>query len=468
MRKLSTNAFLVFTGDIGARILGFVASAHLARSLGREGFGIIVIGLSYLSYVFWFADLGLGTLGSREMGKAPERREHSLGEILSTRVLLSAFVILPALGLAAILYRHEPVRGVIFAYILSSIPYGLLLEWYYQGTRRYRPIAISRSLNAAVYLAGVYLVVHDRTDVTLVPYLYFASSLAPALFLLAVKRDGESLLPSRFSLRSSLAILKKSSMIGIGGIFAQTVQLLPPLLLGYYSMGDTGLLGAALRIIAVVLVVDRVFSMLFLPAIAKLWSEQRQRAVENLERVLAIVIILGFALGTLLTINAGVIMPLVFSAAYRDGALVLALLSWFATITLINSVFSFGLIGIGKERGYLRATVIGGVVTAIICGVMIDLLRLEGAALAMVISEICITALAYRELRRSVTLRFGRPLAVALVISTATIVAAAWLGFGESWRELIWQGPLVAIVFLGLSLLFGGLKKDDIVWVMRR
>jgi O-antigen/teichoic acid export membrane protein len=468
VRKLSTDALLVFSGDAASRAIGFLATAHVARALGNESFGMTVIGFAFLSYVLWFADLGLGTLGTREMGRGDGRREYGLGDILSARMLLAAIVILPALAAALLLYHDEPLRTVVASYLFAVIPYGILLEWYFQGIQNYRPLILSRTLTAALYFALLQLFVLTPADVRLVPYIFAAANLIPALLLFSFKRRQDAIAPARFTLRGALRIIKGSSLIGIGGVFAQTVQLLPPLVLGYYSMSSAGTLGAALRIITVMLVIDRVFATLFLPAIARLWSEGAERVAPHLERVLALVIVTGFALATLITIYARSIMVIVFGASYASGAGALAITSWFAAATLINSVFTFGLIGAGKERAYLRATVMSGVVTCVVTAIMTALWQLTGAALAMVLSEICVASLTWWEFRRHVELRFARPLLVSILIAATLIAAAYALHLGGALLALLWGGPAVLLLFIGLALLLRGVRKADLIWLMER
>lgn len=445
-------------------MLGFLANAHLARVLDTDGFGVVVIGFAFLSYALWFADLGLGTLGTREAGRGADQREFAPGEILLTRILLSAVVFVLSQVLALAVYPDALLRWVVSGFLLCIIAYGISIEWYYQGVRRYLPLVISRILAAALYFLALYLFVKNPGDVTRVPIYYFAGTLIPALVLFGLRREKGALQWGRWSLRSSVEIMRRSSFIGFGGIFAQSVQLLPPLALGwFYSTSEVGILGAALRVVSILLIVDRIFAALFLPAISRQWATEREKAIENLRRVLGLVIITGFSLGTLATVYARPVITLIFGPSYAGGADTLAILSWFAAITLINSVFSFGLIGTGNERGYLRATVMGGILSVIFIIAMIYLWGLPGAAIAMVAGEMCIVGLTYSQFRRTMPIAFGRPLMVAVGVSAAVLAGAHLLGTAE-----LWQAPLAAIAFFGLAFLFGGIRRKDITWLMGR
>lgn len=467
-QKTSSNALLVFGADAGARILGFLAAAHLARTLGRDGFGVIVVGLSFLSYVLWFADLGLGTLGTREMGRPEGARTYAPREVLWARIALGGLVLAPAFLLALLLFPDQDVRWIAAGYLLTTVPYVLTLEWYYQGIGSYAPLVISRTLTAALYLVLLYLFVADPTAIARVPLAWAVANLIPAVLLFFFKRPEDSFSPRALAPSRTAAIVRHAGTIGFGGIFAQTVQLLPPLVLGYYSTSSAGLLGAALRIVAVVLILDRVFSALFLPAISRLMASDRPRAIATMERVLALVVAAAFACAVPLTVCAGGIMLAVFGPEYSSGAVALAITAWFAAVTLINSVFCYGLIAAGHERAYLRATVLGGIVTACLTVGLVHVAGLSGAAIAMTISELCIVTLTWWQFRRVAPLRAARPLITASAVAAAIVGVGLWLDLGASLGAVLWQAPLLALVFTGALMALGGLRRADIVWAMEK
>lgn len=468
MRKLSSDAALVFAADAGARLLGFLAAARLGRVLGTDGFGLIVVSFAFLSYVLWFVDLGLGTLGTREMGRGASARTWAPHEILWTRLALGVIAAVPAFALAFVVYPPGTQRTVVIAALANTIPFALTLEWYFQGIRSYGPLMISRTLTAAIYLVLLAVFVSNAGDVVHVQYLYALANLIPALLLFFLVRAEDSLAPRGLSFARSTALVRQSGKIGFGGVFAQTVLLLPPLVLGYYSTADAGLLGAALRIVAVVLIVDRVFGALFLPAVAGRLATEPEAAASTLERVLRLVIAVGLATVVVICVFAAPIMEIVFGPAFRGGALALAVSSWFAALTLMNSVFTYGLIGAGREGAYLRATLIGGVATAAVTLICVHLLGLLGAAIAMTAGELCVLSLTYLQFRRVLRLRFGGALVVSCAVAGTVIAAAVGLGIGSRAAEMLWGIPVLLAVFTALVLALRGVRRDDIQWALRR
>jgi len=428
VRKLTADAALVFGSDAAARALGFLAAAYAARVLGREGYGVTIIGIAFLSYVLWFADLGLGTLGTREMSKGEGARQHGPGEILSARLTLSLLVVIPAAVAALLLYHNEPERSVVLLYILTALPYGVLLEWYFQGIGHYTPLLLSRTLTAAINVAGLWLLVSGPEEIARVPVIYAVSYLLPALLLLCFRRPQDQQLPHPVAPQRALATLRHAGRIGFGSILAQTVQLLPPLVLGFISTAATGTLGAATRIAFLLLIVDRAVGALYLPRMAHLLHSNRTAAAHAATAALRICLAAGGAIVVGTAVAADQAVSIIYPGEFADAGLPLALLGLFVALTLVNSVATYALIADRRERDWLQATVVGAVGTGVFALVLIVVFPLgaAGAAAAMVGGELLLTVLTWRTAHEVIPIPLPGPILHALFLSIL-VGAAAWL-----------------------------------------
>ena len=74
MTGIKQKAFWIAVGDFGGRGFAFLTSIYLARTLGAEFYGLITMAVAILGYATWFADLGLITIGVREIAKPPAER----------------------------------------------------------------------------------------------------------------------------------------------------------------------------------------------------------------------------------------------------------------------------------------------------------------------------------------------------------------------------------------------------------
>lgn len=471
MKKVATRALLVFGGDAAARLFNFLAIVHFGRVLAPQHFGYVVIGMTALQYAALTADLGLATVGMRETARPPDARRFSFRSILSLKVVLAVI----ALGLyeAALflLARDHPAYTVLALYGLSVLPYAFLIEWYFQGKGVLAPVTVSRVAGGAVYIALVYALVHSPADTGFAPVAFGAGVLASSLVLIAVRaarRDsppGATGAPEQPVDRGSTSVLlKQAAAVSTGQLFAQTVQLVPPLAAGWLlSAADAGQYGAAMKLLALLLMLDRVFTILFLPVVARRCSGDRERLNEIIGGTLRIVLIAGLSLSATLSVVAESLLLRIFGSEYAAAGPLLTVLSWFFVLTLLNSVFTFSLIGAGHDRNYATATMWSGTIAAVIIVAGTALAGLTGTAVAAVIAEGVIVATTYRAFRLHFSVRWSATALPALLFAVVFTGLCMALGLSD-W----WLAPLLWTVFTGLAFALRLLSFNDLRYAFRQ
>ncbi|MEX2363535.1 MAG: oligosaccharide flippase family protein, partial [Balneolaceae bacterium] len=353
MAKLKEKAFWIAAGDIAGRGLSFATSIYLARILGSEFYGLIIVALSVLGYATWFSDLGLISIGTRETAKEPLKRRFRVLEIFQLKLVLGVVVLICATLLISIIETGDIEKHVMLGYLYSIIPYMALMEWFYAGKQRFGKIAASKVINGIVYFLLVIFLIKTAEDVTLVPVLYTVGISFAALTLATFAIwDKPFSLPSR-GIQIYPDLLKTSSILGMGKFFSQIVQLLPPLLIGtLLSLHEAGLYGAAFRVVIIAMMIDRVFVNLLLPNLASLWSKDRSSATQKVDMVFRLVTVGGALIALFTAISAEQVISILYGAEYSDSAVLLQILSVMIAVTFINSLFSFGLIATGKDKDY--------------------------------------------------------------------------------------------------------------------
>lgn len=457
MRKHLAGASYLFVADIGARALNFVAVAWLARMLAPESYGAIVIGASALDYALLLCDWGLRTLGTRETAMAPAARRFDPPRIAAARIALSLAILVVSYVVIALAAIEPEQSAIIRIYLLGIVPYALMIDWYHQGSGRFLAITASRVAGSMLLVAGVTTLVASPADAGVVPWLYVASMSVTTVALLLVRR-GERVVPYPSELAASPEVVRAASPLGVAAIFGQSFVVLPPLVAGWLlGASDAGMLYAALRLVMIALIVDRVFAALYLPALARAWSEDRARGIARLDGAFRIVVAVGVGASMVSMIFAAELVDVIFGDRYAAAADVLAWLAPFIAVTLVNTFFSYGLIAIGEERLYLRTGIRSGLLFLVLLLAATPLFGLRGIAAATVLGEIAMSVWLFAMFRRHVPLRPLRPLAVSLAVATAMVVGASAGG-----ATALWLAPVVVAAFAGAVLLLGGVELNDL------
>lgn len=464
MKKLTTSALLIFSGDAAARLFGFLAVVHLGRVLEPQAFGLVIIGSAALQYAVLAADLGLSTIGTRETARPREERSFRFGNLLTLKLALAAVVFVVYELAVALLYSGTAVWPVLALYGCAVLPYALLIEWYFQALGMFVPVTVSRFAGGAVYLAGVYAAVHTSGDILYVPLAFFAGTVVSVLFLLTRRRREDTLRPPSMPLRAYIDILKSSAAVSTGGFFAQVVQLLPPLVAGWLlSSADAGQYGAAMKLLALAMMLDRVFVTLFLPAIARYRSSNREQLSSFLGVATRVVVVTGFSVSTVLMIVGDSLVTALFGGQFGQAGQLFAILAWFFALTMLNSIFSFSLIGAGHDTKYLKATVWGGSVSAVLILAGTAVWGITGTTLAVVLSELVITLTMYSAFRT-----LFPPVRLRWILPAAALAAVFAGGCFALHLTQWWLAPVLWLAFIGAAAGLNILSRHDIRLILQR
>lgn len=460
MSKLKDKIFRIVFGDVVGRGISFITTIYLARTLGVDSYGLIIVALSFLGYATWFADLGLTNIGGREMAKPPLKRVFRAKEIFVLKILLNVIVFVSSFTALQFLNLPKEQKELIESFAYALIPYSFILEWYYNGRQHFGKIAISKILNSSTYLILVFLFVKGSGEIQKVPYFFVLGSISSALLLgYFSMKEGIFELPSR-----GWHVLKdlffSSLTIGFGTFFTQMMQLLPPILIGLVlTTKDAGLYGAAIRIIFIAMMIDRIFVQLLLPNLSQQWLENKEVAKRNLKSIAQIMILVAGIISLSIAIASPLIIDLIFGNDYSESSSLLSILCILLFATLLNSLFSFGLVAISKDKHFFYSTLSAGVIalTLILASSLTN--SLTNIVIAVSISELIFALSAYFWFSKSVKLDVLPSLIGALFVGLLLFFTSTQFEY-----NVLFEALLSVALFSGLMLLFRIVKFEQLLW----
>lgn len=462
MRNLTAKALWILFSDGGAKLFGFFTTIYLARTFGAESYGLIVLSLSVMGICIWFSDLGIQTLATRSIAaSAPENRTPA--RFFWLKVSLSLIVIMVSGILIWFILSHRPdLRLLVLLFLMSLLPQSLQIQWYFNGTQEFKWITLSNWIQGAIYLGGLLLIV-SSDDLMMVPFIYSASMLAGAVTLLIVYRGNQSLLTIP-DISSWTGDIRNSFYLGAGHFMAQTIILLPPIIIGYFfSESDVGYYSVAFKLILVIMLADRMISTLLLANLSKLWFDRPDDVQEQLTLVARWMIVFG-SLGAIgLFFISSTIIPFLFGTGYATSVYMLKILCFFLPVTFLNSVYSYGLISFGKDRQFMKSTMLGGIGAILIMTLGGSTHLLFAMTGSILVAELLITLSVYSQFKKVMQLKIGRFILGMVLLLSLSVLAGIFIPL----HNLL----VMLFVMAGFSFsvyLTGLIQAGDISWLKRR
>lgn len=469
MKTHGRNIVSLFGSDAVVRLLGFVSTTYMARVLGGEAFGVVNLGLAVFSYGMIFASPGLHIIGTRMISQNVGRESANVRKITSLRLILALATIIIISGITCLIVHDATTRLVLLLYLAALLPFSLQLDWYYQGAQRIATLGISRAVAALLFLVLLLLLVASPKDIHFVPVAYFANVAATALILIWFFQKAKS----DYSPLNSIStkplewsrLLRQALPVGAAAILGQAVLNLPIILLGVFSTSlEIGNFSAASKLVFFLLAIDRAIYILFYPLVARTASANPSELGNQTSRILAYLLIIALPVCAGGIVLARQMIVLIFGSQYAGSTGLLQILLFYFLFTILNSIFSYVLIAVGQERRYSNIIVS---LSSILLLALIPLTyywKATGASLGLVLGELAMVSLMYRECRTStmITLRisFVKPLLCSVIMGVLLLLL-------PSTGIFVSIAVGIIVYFTSMTLL-RGITRDDIVFLKER
>jgi O-antigen/teichoic acid export membrane protein len=385
IKKLSKNFLFLTFGEGFSHIIGFVANAYIARILNVEGFGLINYCLAYLTYLLLFSNMGLTTLGVREVAKNTSNKR-IIGEIVFTRLILT-FILFSLFTIFTTLFLGNPLtRKIIMLYLLTAFPNALYLEFVFQAREEMEFIGAGRIIQYSIYFILIFILLKSREDLIYIPISFFCANLLSSLFLLLIFIKKYGILP--ISPANSYQTLVNALPIGFATIVYQAGINFPPIWLGIiHKEDDVGLFSASFKIILLLLIVERIFYYLFFP----IFSQQANQGSTRLKKMFTFFSQLGFAITIFIT-SIGIlfskkILVMIYGSSFAPAQWILIILFFYFLLAPMNTIWGYGLVALNYEKKFFKVVTITAISNLILSILLGYFFKGIGTALAIFFSE---------------------------------------------------------------------------------
>jgi O-antigen/teichoic acid export membrane protein len=456
--SLLTNTATMLLAQGYGLAVGGVLAVIAARTFSVETFGEYSIALAMIGIFGLLAEAGIGFLAVRRFGEEPTREQQVLAVALSAEVLtgtaavILSFPVALAFGYSASVVGLLAIgAGVIFGRGFLS-PLDALFQarriWGYAAIVTAGLWTVTLATGLAVLMAGA-----GPAGLVAASVAGYAVAAVLAVFLVRVKTGVRIQLSMAW--RSVLSFVRLAVPVGIVGSIAVVYQRVDVLLISVLDTTEgVAFYSVALTLVQLASVIPSIVGGAFFPVLNQELRTNADQAYRSFNLLARIFVVFGVPVGLVLAFAGSDLITLLFGEAYEGSSTAVTILAATATLTFFQQLFWYGMLAVYRERSALGVMAGGLVVNVVLNIALIPPYGIEGAAAALLITDVVIIGWLGTLLhRRHIPLAAGRLLAlpsVASVIAVGCGLLALAVGdvAAAAAATVVFAGILIAVQYI--------------------
>lgn len=432
-----------------------VTFPYVTRILGPEGLGLVSFVDSYAGYFILLAALGIPLYGVREIAKAttPAELSQTFSEIFSIHLVLT-LVCIVFYALTLLLYGNISVTYPLFIWgavmIFSCIFIG---EWYFQGTGKFKFIAIRTMLIRLISIIFLFCFVTEKSD-ELNYFLIIVVAVIINAFVNFYYIRKEIAIRFLFSREILLKHFRPMFYLFFSRAAVTVFLFMDIILLGFLSSADrVGIYSTGLKISKIPILVVSSLGVVLIPRLtASFHTGDHTYFTEMIRKSVKFVISVSIPILFFFFTTSSEIIYLFAGSQYDDAHTVVKILSPVILIIGLSSIFSMQiLMPMGKDREVMIAVFAASAVCLILNFTLIPILAEVGAAITNLFVELVLGAITFffaaKYMKGIIDWRFLFINILFGVPSILFVYAIRYFGFNE-YVILILSGMLFCIYFV--------------------
>jgi len=462
IRTIVKNFVALFTGEVIARVSHFISVIYLARMLGAAGFGAINFVLAIISYFLIVTNLGLNSLGIREISRKRDVVEIA-GTVISIRLCL-ALVFFIIVVLSSLFLGRTQTVYLMIAYAVTLFPYALSLDWVFTGIEKMEYNAYGKTVNALIYLTFIILLIKGSQDILKVAFITIFADAVTAVFYYISYHRRFGPLRLHLDLKSWLALLAVSMQLSVSSAMIIIYTNFGTVALGLMRDERTvGIYGAASKLVLFFFALSTVIVTVVFPVMSRLHRESRERLETFMGYCMKATLLLGLPIGVGGAILGSRIIGLVYGPSYAEAGPLFQIMCWYAAINMTSYIAGYSLVACDKQAAYLKILIIGTLFNALFNLFATPFMGYYAPSIALVLTEAMILLGSLYAIERVAPFSLFTITAKPLIAS-AVMGGMLWILFRCNILFLI---PAAILLYFLVLYMIGGITKNDILKIRK-
>ena len=388
-KKYSLNTGWLFFNNIFGMVIGLFVGVYVARYLGPNNYGLFNYAASFVGLFLAIAALGLDDIVVRELIKDEKKRDELLGTTFVLKIISSILVLMIIVIAVRFTNNDSFTNLLIFIIAIGTIFQSFaVIQLYFQSRVLSKYTVFAQTFTVILCSVIRLLLVHLNMGlmyfamVTLLRNIVFASG----LIVLYIKQK-----LNLFNWRPKLDLAKKllsdSWPLMLSGIaitiYMKIDQVMIKNMLDAKAVGNYAV---AVKLSEVWLFIPMAITNSLFPAIINAKKISEKLYHERLQKLYDLMTWLSIGISLPIMLLSTKIIELLFGIQYQEAAGVLKIYVWAGVFGFLGVASSQYLLAENYIKIEALRTVIGAIVNIILNIVLIPIYKIQGAAIATVIS----------------------------------------------------------------------------------
>jgi O-antigen/teichoic acid export membrane protein len=458
---VAINASALAFGRLATAGLGLVGVAFATRYLGVDDYGQLIAAIAFVAFGSTLSDLGLWTIGARELAKRPDDSDRVTGSIFTVGLLLSFLTAAGTLAAMFVVYpgeQNQLLRQGVALMALVPLPVAAASATVGahvvadQKTYWMMIANIAGGLVLLTLLGAAVLFDWGFIGVTLA---YASYSLVYGLVLVGYSIGRVRLRPS-FDLELSKQLLRWALPLGGSTVLGTLYWRIDVVLLSVLSSkSQVALYGLVYKLVDALQPMPLYIAVSLYPELVRA-ADRRDRLSQIMQKVFAVIQVGTVPLFVFCVIFAKQIVQVLGGSGFTDAAPVLQILMVGVAAAYFNAVYARVLVALNQQMWELKIVLVLLPVNVLLNILLIPLWGAKGAAAAFAVSEIASVALSRIICSKFVSLprlhRAPQVAAAACVMAAVALAKHAPFAAGQSPIVVLAVGAVATLAVYAAAL----------------
>ncbi|HCX27662.1 MAG TPA: hypothetical protein DHI91_00800 [Candidatus Portnoybacteria bacterium] len=460
-RKIALNTIISGAARVIGTLLALVAIGLTTRYLTKTEWGEYSIMLTFGSIFAVLADGGFYQLLVREISRPGADEAKVASNIFTMKLFISFFI-----------FALAPLVSIFFPYSTQAcwgIAVGIVGFWFLSGSQVFMGIfqkylrmdraAIAELVGRLVQLVLIWLFIRWQLG-----FLWIVATLTLGglvNFILIYQMAQKHLRVTwRFDFDFWRESFKQSYPLAISGILVMIYFSFGSLILSVFRpVAEVGIYRLAYKVLESLIFFPSMFVGLIMPILSSAALDDWARFKNILQKGYDVLMIFALPLVLGTPFVAGQTIKLLGGGLYPESIPVLNILIVAVGIIFFGTLFSFGLIALGRQKSLLWISAAGAVINLLLNFILIPRYSYTAAAIITVGTELLVTILMAVAIWRTIHYLPGSRVALKSLLAALVMAAALWFIGSHNLLILL---AVAAVVYFGVLYLVKGISVSEV------